>query len=306
MVAAGEALLRPRVTRRLIEQFAALPGRPATRVDDGLTDREREVLLAVSQGPVQPGDRRPAAPGLRHREDARQPPADQARLPRPGAAGDVRLRVRPHRPGQQLTSASGLERDPGRCAGPSPAARLVERPDRPATPPEVPHVTTTPRGHDLPRARLLAWPSASPSRCPTPASTCCSVRSLPSRRSSSSRSPSPLAAGAAPLWGELRAQPLGQAPVAVRAGRAHAPGRQRVRRGPALDVAGPASIDLTSSGVASLVPEPGDHSGLHDRPLPGRGDRLARVTSCRGSSSSPAGVGLRSSPASSTAASTCR
>jgi DNA-binding NarL/FixJ family response regulator len=50
VVAAGDALLHPRVTRRLIERFAALPaGRDPTH-DDGLTDREREVLLAVSQG----------------------------------------------------------------------------------------------------------------------------------------------------------------------------------------------------------------------------------------------------------------
>lgn len=50
VVADGEALLHPRVTRRLIERFAALPaGRDAAQ-DDGLTDREREVLLAVSQG----------------------------------------------------------------------------------------------------------------------------------------------------------------------------------------------------------------------------------------------------------------
>jgi DNA-binding NarL/FixJ family response regulator len=50
VVAAGEALLHPRVTRRLIERFAALPaGRDASQ-DDGLTEREREVLLAVSQG----------------------------------------------------------------------------------------------------------------------------------------------------------------------------------------------------------------------------------------------------------------
>jgi DNA-binding NarL/FixJ family response regulator len=49
VVANGEALLHPRVTRRLIERFAALP---AGRVpaDDGLTDREHDVLLAVSQG----------------------------------------------------------------------------------------------------------------------------------------------------------------------------------------------------------------------------------------------------------------
>ncbi len=49
VVAAGEALLHPRVTRRLIERFAALPTGPSA-VDDGLTEREREVLLAVSQG----------------------------------------------------------------------------------------------------------------------------------------------------------------------------------------------------------------------------------------------------------------
>ena len=50
VVAAGEALLHPRVTRRLIERFAALPTARNPDADDGLTDREREVLLAVSQG----------------------------------------------------------------------------------------------------------------------------------------------------------------------------------------------------------------------------------------------------------------
>ena len=50
VVAAGEALLHPRVTRRLIERFAALPTERDPGHDDGLTDREREVLLAVSQG----------------------------------------------------------------------------------------------------------------------------------------------------------------------------------------------------------------------------------------------------------------
>ena len=52
VVAAGEALLAPSVTRRLIAEFA---GRPETRVDptpalDLLTDREREVLVAVARG----------------------------------------------------------------------------------------------------------------------------------------------------------------------------------------------------------------------------------------------------------------
>ena len=50
MVARGDALLAPSITRRLIEQFTALPGRVEPPDDDGLTDREREVLVAVSQG----------------------------------------------------------------------------------------------------------------------------------------------------------------------------------------------------------------------------------------------------------------
>ena len=49
VVAAGEALLHPRVTRRLIEQLAALP--KARRIPhDSLTERERDVLLAVARG----------------------------------------------------------------------------------------------------------------------------------------------------------------------------------------------------------------------------------------------------------------
>ncbi|MFJ4713101.1 response regulator [Streptomyces sp. NPDC088785] len=56
VVAAGEALLAPSVTRRLITEFAKLsdtPGLPAAR-DPGaygeLTDRETEVLVLIAQG----------------------------------------------------------------------------------------------------------------------------------------------------------------------------------------------------------------------------------------------------------------
>ncbi|AXT85768.1 DNA-binding response regulator [Aeromicrobium sp. A1-2] len=49
VVAAGEALLHPRVTRRLIEQLVAHP-EPRLIPDDRLTDRERDVLLAVARG----------------------------------------------------------------------------------------------------------------------------------------------------------------------------------------------------------------------------------------------------------------
>ena len=52
VIAAGEALLAPRITRRLIAQFTA--ARAATGVAEdrlaGLTQREREVLALVGQG----------------------------------------------------------------------------------------------------------------------------------------------------------------------------------------------------------------------------------------------------------------
>ncbi|MGW0395375.1 response regulator [Streptomyces sp. NPDC003042] len=52
VVAAGDALIAPSVTRRLIEEFAARPEPAATRrvVVDGITDREREVLTLVGRG----------------------------------------------------------------------------------------------------------------------------------------------------------------------------------------------------------------------------------------------------------------
>ncbi|MCU1501683.1 MAG: yxjL [Ilumatobacteraceae bacterium] len=50
-VVAGDALLSPRVTRRLIEEFAARAKDPAGIPDlRGLTDREREVVVLVGEG----------------------------------------------------------------------------------------------------------------------------------------------------------------------------------------------------------------------------------------------------------------
>ncbi|XVQ09889.1 response regulator [Spirillospora sp. CA-255316] len=53
-VAAGEGLLGPSVTRRLLTEFArtspAPPDEPTRRRLDRLTDREREVLLLVARG----------------------------------------------------------------------------------------------------------------------------------------------------------------------------------------------------------------------------------------------------------------
>ncbi|MFI0372824.1 response regulator [Actinomadura sp. 1N219] len=56
VVAAGDALIAPSVTKRLIEEFAAGPGpRPraapkSPRPADGVTEREREVLTLVGRG----------------------------------------------------------------------------------------------------------------------------------------------------------------------------------------------------------------------------------------------------------------
>ncbi|MEU6999173.1 response regulator transcription factor [Nonomuraea sp. NPDC046570] len=50
VVAAGEALLAPTVTRRLIEEFTRVPARPAMPGLDGVTEREREVLTLVARG----------------------------------------------------------------------------------------------------------------------------------------------------------------------------------------------------------------------------------------------------------------
>lgn len=51
-IAAGEALLSPSVTRRLIAEFTARPRRPALTPAsmDVLTDRESEVVALVAQG----------------------------------------------------------------------------------------------------------------------------------------------------------------------------------------------------------------------------------------------------------------
>jgi DNA-binding NarL/FixJ family response regulator len=50
VVAAGDALLAPSVTRRVIEQFTRLPPPGGTDTLVGLTAREREVLKLVARG----------------------------------------------------------------------------------------------------------------------------------------------------------------------------------------------------------------------------------------------------------------
>jgi DNA-binding NarL/FixJ family response regulator len=50
VVAAGEALLAPRVTRRLIAAFARQEGPAVAAALPGITERERDVLLLIARG----------------------------------------------------------------------------------------------------------------------------------------------------------------------------------------------------------------------------------------------------------------
>ena len=105
VVAAGDALLAPSITRRLIEDFVSRPiAQTADPRLDQLTAREREVLTAVAKGPLERRTRRRALHEPRHRENPRQPPPHQVRRPRPSPTRRRRLRNRPHHPRPNLTA----------------------------------------------------------------------------------------------------------------------------------------------------------------------------------------------------------
>ena len=125
VVARGDALLAPSVTRRIIEELAARPDpdRAAPPQLDILTDREREVLTPGRTGPVERRDRRPALRQPGHRQDPRQPRDDEALRPRPGAARRDRLRERSHPPRGVARNASPARRRIGRRLSPSAQAR---------------------------------------------------------------------------------------------------------------------------------------------------------------------------------------
>jgi Response regulator receiver domain len=84
-VAAGDALLSPSVTGRVIEQFSRIPRSAPPNELDELSDREREVFSSHRPRPLECGDR----PGALHQRDDRQDACDthprQARATRPCA-----------------------------------------------------------------------------------------------------------------------------------------------------------------------------------------------------------------------------
>jgi hypothetical protein len=83
-VSAGEALLAPAITRRLIEDFCRGPA-PSAAADGTagrLTERGTSVVQLDRPGPVERRDRHPAVP---RRGDGQKP-----RRPRPRQAGNAR------------------------------------------------------------------------------------------------------------------------------------------------------------------------------------------------------------------------
>ena len=95
-VVAGDALLSPRVTRRLIEEFASRAKDPVGAPRRHRADRPRARGGGAGCRRAQQRRDRPATDHERgDRQDPREPGDDQARRPRSSPARGVRLRDRP-------------------------------------------------------------------------------------------------------------------------------------------------------------------------------------------------------------------
>ncbi len=102
VVARGDALLSPSVTRRLITSLARQPRRAPVQPETSrslsrLTERERQVLALVAEGLSNEEIAWPVPQPADH-QDARQPHPDQAGRPRSRATRRPGLRKRPSSP----------------------------------------------------------------------------------------------------------------------------------------------------------------------------------------------------------------
>jgi CheY-like chemotaxis protein len=100
VIAAGEGLLAPSVTRRLIEEFARRAPTASRAELDSSPSASARCSFFMARGSVERGDRSRAVRRRDHREDPRRPRAPQARAPRSRAGRRARIRVRPRAAGR--------------------------------------------------------------------------------------------------------------------------------------------------------------------------------------------------------------
>ena len=133
VVARGDALLAPQVTRLLIEEVARRRSPDPERGPRPRPPHRARGRGAAPDGPrdVEQRDRRPALPRRGDGEDPRRAGPRQARRPRPRAGRRGRLRVRPRRAGhrrQPITLAPEGRRAGRRGQGPGGADADQHRP----------------------------------------------------------------------------------------------------------------------------------------------------------------------------------
>ena len=102
-IAAGDAVLAPAATRRLIHQFTAQQpeppsGRRAAQIQQALTSREQDVFALIAAGMSNSEIAGPPAPVRGHREDPCRPDTRQARPARSRPGRRARLRIHTDNP----------------------------------------------------------------------------------------------------------------------------------------------------------------------------------------------------------------